>query len=144
VEGQIVPTRSGRVKPAHLICGIPLWGLAGTLACGYLARLSYLHVQHGHYQWRHDGWTIVTYGVWVLLLAGLMIETRCWPERVFFGLVGLNFIVGFVMAVWANFSPRAGMQAREVACVVWALAAVVSLALVFRSGRASVREKSAR
>jgi hypothetical protein len=56
-------------------------------------------VQTGEYDWPHDGLTIATYAIWILLMAGLTIEVQCWRERAFFFLVFANFVMGFVVAV---------------------------------------------
>src|SRR5207245_555509 len=41
-----ITTKPRRIKPAHLMCGQPIWGLAGVLSCAYLAYLSWGHVRH--------------------------------------------------------------------------------------------------
>jgi len=103
LEGQVTPdTKPRRVKPAHLMCGMPLWGIAAAILCSYLAYVSYAHVRQGEFTWSHDILSIVTYGVWVVLIAGLISETSCLRERLFFVLVFPNFSLGFVLAVWAD------------------------------------------
>jgi hypothetical protein len=117
------PYRSG-----HLMCRAPLWGLAGFLGCAYFAWVSFGHVIRSEYDWPHDGWTAATYIVWILLLAGMVFDTRCRRERLFFGLLVVNFVVGCGLTLWSNV-PVGDMRAARIGTgVLWALAAVVSLA----------------
>ncbi len=60
----------------HLMCGTPLWGVAGFLGCASLAWISFSHVARNEYEWPHDLWTAATYIVWILLLAGVALDTR--------------------------------------------------------------------
>ena len=99
-----ITTKPRRIKPAHLMCGQPIWGLAGVLSCSYLAYLSWGHVRQGDFDWAHDAWSIVTYAVWVLLMLGLLTETRCWRERAFFALVLANFSMGLALVIWRMIS----------------------------------------
>ena len=87
--GAKLPYRSG-----HLMCRTPLWGVAGFLGCAYFAWISFSHVTRHEYEWPHDAWTTATYIVWILLLAGLALDTRCLRERLFFGVLVVNFVVG--------------------------------------------------
>jgi hypothetical protein len=123
------------------MCGIPIWGIAGVLGCSYLAYLSYNHVRRGEFDWPHDGWTIATYAVWVLLMAGLTSETRCWRERFFFVLVLANFTLGFVLAIWAAAPREAVRGVRIISSALWSLAALVSLTVTFSSGPGKSVEK---
>lgn len=125
------------------MCGIRIWGLAGALACSHLAYLSYAHVQRGKFDWPHDAWSVVTYGVWMLFMAGLIRETRCRRERAFFALVLTNFAVGFVFVVWRNASAATVRRMRIGTAGLWAVAALASLVLTFSSGRDSAAEKKA-
>jgi hypothetical protein len=70
MEARVTPTHAHRTRSAHLMCGMPVWGIAGVLACSYLAYLSYSHVRRAEFDWPHDAWSIVTYAVWVLLMGG--------------------------------------------------------------------------
>jgi len=136
VEEQIAPAaKKPRPRSAHLMCGIPFWGLAGLLASSYFAYISFARVHRGEFDWPRDNWSIVTYAVWVLLMTGLLVETRCLRERIFFGLVLANFALGFMLAAWGAVTERVARDAREVAALLWALAAMVSLVLVFSPGR---------
>ena len=144
MEGQITPTaKAHRARAAHLMCGMPVWGIAGALACSYFAYLSYSHVRHGEFDWPHDTWFIVTYAVWVLLMAGLMSETRCLRERIFFALVLANFTLGFVLAIWVAAPLEAVRGVRIISSGLWGLAALVSVVVAFSSGQATTVEKKA-
>jgi len=45
-----------------------------------------------------------------------------------------NFALGFMLAAWGAVTERVARDAREVAALLWALAAMVSLVLVFSPG----------
>ena len=115
------------------MCGTHLWGVIAACACAYFARLSYSHVQTGEYDWPHDGLTIATYAIWILLMAGLTIEVQCWRERAFFFLVFANFVMGFVVAVWSRATLNDVRNLRVASTVVWGLAALASLTTVFNT-----------
>ena len=123
-------TKTG-TKPAyssgHLMCRTPLWGVAGFLGCAYFAWLSFGHVTRSDYDWPHDLWTAATYLVWIVLLAALAIDTRCLRERVFFGLLVINFVVGCGLTLWRNVPEADVRLARIGTGSFWALAALVSL-----------------
>ena len=126
METQNAPVKPHRIKAAHLMCGTPIWGIAGLLACAYFAWLSYAHVRRGEFFWTHDSWSILAYAIWVLLLAGLWSETRCWRERIFFALVLANFTLGFVVAMWRAAPAATIHQVRLITTALWSLAALVS------------------
>jgi hypothetical protein len=145
MEADVTPTgQAGRARSAHLMCGMPLWGVTGTLACSYLAYLSYSHVRRAEFEWTHDGWSIATYSVWVLLMVGLLGETRCWRERIFFGLIMANFVLGLALAVWQAAPVDAVRQVRVISAALWAAAALVSLVVTFSSGKDGAVEKQGR
>ncbi len=142
MEAHVTPTRqAGGARSAHLMCGMPLWGVTGTLACSYLAYLSYSHVRRAEFEWTHDGWSIATYSVWVLLMVGLLGETRCWRERIFFGLVMANFVLGLALAVWQAAPVDAVRHVRVISAALWAAAALVSLVVTFSSGKVAAERK---
>jgi hypothetical protein len=116
----------------HLMCRATLWGLMGFLACAYFAWISFNHVLRSEFDWPHDGWTATTYVVWIVLLIGLMLDTRCLRERIFFGVLVLNFVVGFGLTLWSSVPPDQVHNARAGTGVLWALAALVSLSTVGR------------
>jgi hypothetical protein len=111
----------------HLMCRTPLWGVAGFLGCAYFAWISFSHVAHNEYVWPHDFWTAATYIVWILLLAGLALDTRCLRERLFFGVLVINFVVGCGLTLWNNVQSADVRTARIGTGVLWAVAALLSL-----------------
>jgi hypothetical protein len=116
------PHRSG-----HLMCRAPLWGVAGFLGCAYFTWVSFAHITRGEYDWPHDWWTAATYLVWILLLGTLALDTRCLRERLFFGLLVINFVVGCGLTLWHNV-PAADVRAARVGTgALWAVAALVSM-----------------
>lgn len=112
----------------HLMCRSSLWGVAGFLGCAYFAWISFGHITRSEYEWPHDAWTAATYVVWILLLAGLALDTRCFRERIFFGVLVVNFIIGFGLTLWHNIPSADVRSARIGTGALWALAALVSLA----------------
>jgi hypothetical protein len=142
VETQIT-SKSPRIRSAHLMCGQPIWGIAGVLSCSYLAYLSWARVRREEFDWPHDSWSIVTYAVWILLMGGLLSETRCWRERIFFALVLTNFVLGFVLAIWSTTPNNAVREVRIISAALWALAAAVSLIVTFSSGSSRAATKKA-
>lgn len=118
----------------HLMCRASLWGVAGFLGCAYFAWLSFSHVTRNEYDWPHDLWTVATYIVWILLLAGLALDTRCLRERLFFGLLVVNFLIGCGLTLWHAVPAEDIRTARIGTGALWGLAALVSLTTL---GRAS-------
>jgi hypothetical protein len=125
-----VETRNGP-KPSyssvHLMCLTPLWGVAGFLGCAYFAWVSFGHATRHEYAWPHDAWTAATYIVWIILLAALTVDTRCVRERVFFGLLVINFVVGFGVTLWYSIPSADVRTARVGTGALWAAAALISL-----------------
>jgi hypothetical protein len=121
------------------MCRTSLWGVAGFLACAYFTWGAFGHVIRNSYLWPHDAWTAATYVVWIVLLTALTVDTRCWRERFFFGVLVLNFLIGFGLTVWKT-APAGDVRAiRLVTGVLWALAGVLSLTTV---GRERTGQKS--
>ncbi|SPE41155.1 membrane hypothetical protein [Candidatus Sulfotelmatobacter sp. SbA7] len=116
------PSSSG-----HLMCRAPLWGVAGFLGCAYFAWISFSRVTHNEYEWPHDYWTAATYVVWIVLLAGLAVDTRCLRERAFFGLLVINFVIGCGLTLWRNVPAADVRIARFATGALWAVAALASL-----------------
>ena len=114
-------------RSRHLMCRTPLWGVAGFLGCAYFAWVSFARVSRNEYDWPHDWWTAATYLIWILLLAALTVDTRCLRERVFFGLLVVNFLVGFGLTLWREVPSAQVRGARVGTGTLWALAAVASL-----------------
>jgi len=112
----------------HLMCRTALWGIAGFLACSYFAWLSFSHVTRSEYDWPHDAWTVATYVVWIVLLGGVALDTRCLRERLFFGVLVVNFVAGCALTLWRTV-PAAGVRTARIGTgALWALAALLSLA----------------
>ena len=130
-NGKVTAESRAEAKPSygsgHLMCRTPLWGVAGFFGCAYFTWLSFSHVARKEYDWPHDWWTAVTYIVWILLLAGLALDTRCLRERVFFGVLVINFVIGCGLTLWSNIPPADVRTARIGTGGLWALAALVSL-----------------
>lgn len=114
-------------RSGHLMCRTPLWGVASFLGCAYFAWVSSARVAQNKYDWPHDPWTAATYIVWILLLAGLAFDSRCLRERVFFGVLVVNFAVGCGLTLWHNIPSADVRTARIGTGALWALAALVSL-----------------
>jgi hypothetical protein len=128
-----IVTNSG-AKPSyrtrHLMCRTPLWGIAGFFGCAYFAWISFVHVTRNELEWPHDFWTAATYIVWIVLLAGLALDTRCLRERIFFCLLVVNFVVGCGLTLWSEIPAADVRIARIGTGGFWAAAALVSLTTV--------------
>ena len=141
MEGQIATGRA-RVPAAHLICGSKLWTLAGLICCGYFAKVAITRV-HGIWPWSHDPWDIATHLVWVLFMVGLITETRCRKERLFFGLILANFGFAFSMGLWSRAPLTLIHRTRVISATAWAIAALMSIWLMFsNNGRNSSNQQS--
>ncbi len=125
----------------HLMCRATAWGIMGFLACAYFAWISYRHVLRNEYDWPHDAWTAATYIVWILVLVGLTLDTRCLRERMFFGVLVLNFIVGLGLTLWSTIPSAQVHNARIGTGALWALAALVSLTTMGRAATVEIQEK---
>jgi hypothetical protein len=106
----------------------------GFLACAYFAWISFSHILRSEYDWPHDGWTAATYVVWIVLLVGLMLDTRCLRERLFFAVLVANFTIGFGLTLWRAAPSAQVHNARIGTGALWVLAALLSLTTVGRSG----------
>ena len=126
-KGRITTGAERPYSSGHLMCRTPLWGVAGFLGCAYFAWISFSHVTRKEYEWPHNVWTAATYIVWIVLLAGLAVDTRCLRERVFFGLLLINFVAGCGLTLWRNIPSADVRTARIATGALWALAALVSL-----------------
>ena len=140
IEEPLAPANAkGSYGSGHLMCRSTPWGVMGFLACAYFAWISFSHIMRGEYDWPHDGWTAATYIVWILVLVGLMLDTQCLRERMFFGVLVLNFIVGLGLTLWSTVRPAQVHNARIGTGALWALAAVVSLTTVGRAKAVGIR-----
>ena len=109
------------------MCTTPFWGIAGAIGCVYLAYVAYAHLRDGEVLWSHDWESVLTGAVWIILIIGLLSETRCWRERAFFGLLLANFTLAFVLALWKAAPDEVMRGARGMSLALWILAAVASL-----------------
>ena len=109
------------------MCRSRFWGIAGAIACAYFAYLAYTRLRDADFLWSHDLWSLLTSAVWIMLVLGLISETRCWRERVFFGLVLLNLAAGFAFSLWTAAPSNYARDSRDVSFVLWILAALASL-----------------
>lgn len=135
LDAKTEPKRS--YSSGHLMCRASLWGIAGFLGCAYFAWISFWHISHNDFDWPHDNWTAATYVVWIVLLVGLALDTRCLRERMFFSVLVVNFVVGCALTLW-HAAPTADVRTARIGTgVLWALAAVLSLTTL---GRMSVVE----
>ena len=123
-----------RPKAAHLMCGTPFWGIVAAIACAYFAYSAFRQVREQNFDFQHGWWTVITWAIWLLLIVGLVSETRCWRERIFFGLMLLNFSLGFVLAAWSTASLATIRVGRQISLVLWVLAALASLRTVTSAG----------
>ena len=119
-----------RQKAAHLMCGTPFWGIAAAAVCAYFAYSAYLELRANDFYWQHGWWTLVTWIIWILLIAGWLFESRCWRERTFFALLLLNFLLGFTLAAESSAPPTMVRYARKISLVLWILSLVGSLLTV--------------
>ena len=134
IEEPVVPAEPKRAyNSGHLMCRSSPWGIMGFLACAYFAWISFRHILQSDYDWPHDAWTAATYVVWIVLLVGLMLDTRCWRERLFFGVLVVNFVAGFGLALWRTVPSQQVHNARIGTGALWALAGLASLTTVGRS-----------
>lgn len=128
IEARRTKTQAkGPYGSGHLMCRTPLWGVAGFLGCAYFAWISFSRVTRNEYDWPHDAWTAATYVVWIVLLAGLAVDTRCLRERLFFGVLVVNFVVGCALTLWSSVPIANVRTARIGTGALWALAALASL-----------------
>ena len=109
------------------MCTTPFWGVASAIACSYFAYLAFMHLRDGEWTWFHDWESILTGGVWIVLILGLISETSCWRERRFFILLLENFSIAFVLALWKSATLRVMRNAREISFALWLLSILASL-----------------
>lgn len=123
----------GTYSSGHLMCRTSLWGIAGFLGCAYFTWISFSHVMRSDFTWPHDAWTAATYIVWIVLLGALALDTRCLREQLFFGVLMVNFVIGFGLTLWRTILVDDVRAARVATGTLWALAAMLSLATIGRS-----------
>lgn len=133
MEGQ-VGAKPARSQPAHLMCGSRLWTIAAFVCSAYFAKIAVERARAADVGWSHDALDITTHAVWVLFMLGLITETRCWKERVFFGLVLANFALASVMGLWTSAPLTLINETRMLSAALWVAAGVVSFVLIFARG----------
>jgi hypothetical protein len=133
VEGPVAAKRA-RSGSTHLMCGSRLWTIAAFVCSGYFAKVAIERARTVNVAWSHDALAITTHAVWVLFMIGLITETRCWKERVFFGLVLANFALASAMGLWDSAPVSLLDQSRLLSASLWVAAALVSFALIFARG----------
>lgn len=120
---------------AHLMCRTSLWGIAGFAGCSYFAWVSFAHIVNSELEWPHDLWTAGTYLVWIVLLGTLAFDTRCVRERIFFGALLVNFLIGLGLTLWGGIPEADVRTARLGTGALWSLGALMSLTTVGRAGK---------
>jgi hypothetical protein len=133
VEGKVTAQKS-RSKSAHLMCGSKTWTIVAFVSCAYFAKVAMGRLAAGGLPWSHDTVDIATHMVWMIFLVGLLTETRCWKEWVFFSLVLLNFAMASVLGLWKSAPTNVVIRSRELSAAIWGLAALLSLTLIFMPG----------
>jgi len=124
------------------MCRSRFWGIVGAIACAYFAYLAYTRLRDADFLWSHDLWSLLTSAVWIMLVLGLISETRCWRERVFFGLVFLNLATGFAFSLWTAAPLNYALDSREVSFVLWILAALASLTTLLHPREVAATKES--
>lgn len=130
MEGQVAVQKKSE-KSAHLMCGSKLWTVVAFFSCAYFTKVALGRLSLGPIGWSHDNVDIATHLVWVVFLVGLITETHCWKEWIFFSLVLVNFALASVMGVWSSASVAAVTKTREFSAAMWGVAALVSFLLIF-------------
>jgi hypothetical protein len=113
------------------MCDTPLWGVSGGVVAAFFAYLSYSHLSSGDFSLPHTWWTTLAYAVWTVVIGGLLTETCCWRERIFFSLMLLILLLGLAFSAWSNAPEHAVRQLRIAATALWAVAAIASLTTAF-------------
>jgi hypothetical protein len=114
------------------MCRHRFWGVVGAGASIYFAYLAYVHIRDADLLWSHNWWSTMTYAVWVVLVFGLLSETRCWRERIFFGLVFLDLAIGLGFLLWSGAPLNYSRDAREAVFYLWILAGLAGLTTLAR------------
>jgi hypothetical protein len=120
-------------KSGHLICGTG-WALLLTIACGYFSYRSFLDIRGREFDWPHNWWDTVTWLVWMVFAAVAISEVRCWRERLLFALLILQFLLGCVFTFWTSASYNLIREVRWLSLLVWVLATIFGIAVLFGRG----------
>ncbi len=134
IEGQSTDTaQTYKDSSNHLMCRTSLWGSVAFLGCAYFAWISFGRVASNQLEWPHDFWTGITYLVWIGLLGLLTFQTHCLRERIFFGALLVNFLIGLGLTVWRTVPEATIRTARLATGVLWVFGALVSLSTIGRA-----------
>lgn len=133
MAGPIEATPSPK-KSAHLMCGSKLWTIVAFASCAYFARAALMRPHGSLREWSHDPLALAAHLVWVAFMIGLITETRCWKERIFFILLGFNFLMAFTMGIWRNAPSAMADETRQLSAALWILATLASLLMIFLPG----------
>lgn len=117
-------------KRGHLMCRRPWWGVAGFLVSVFFAHSAFTGLRDGDFDFAAGWWMVLTWAVWVVFAAGLISETRCWRESLFFMLLLIVLVIGLVFSAWTTARPATIRHAREASLVLWGLAGLVSLTTI--------------
>ena len=98
--------------------------------CAFLAHSAFVGLRDGDFDFAGGWWMVLTWAVWVVFAAGLISETRCWREGLFFVLLLIALVIGLVFSAWTTARPATIRHAREVSVALWSLAALVSLTTI--------------
>jgi len=120
-------------KSGHLICRTG-WALLLTVACAYFSYRSFQDIQGHEFDWPHNWWDTLTWLVWMAFAAVAISEVRCWRERLLFGLLFLQFLLGSVFSLWTAASFSITREGRWFSLVLWVLATTLGIAVLFGSG----------
>lgn len=123
-----------RPRSPHLICGSWFRGVAVTAVCAYFAYRSYAALRDEDFLWEHELWSIATWVVWILLLGGLFLETRCRRERILAVVLLANCLVGLISSASTSLAFVSAQGTRELSLALWLMAALVSLSTI-RTGQ---------
>ena len=117
-------------KRGHLMCRRPWWGIAGFLVCAFFAHSAFVGLRDGDFEWTSGWWMVLTWAVWLVFAAGVISETRCWREGLFFSLLLIVLAIGLVFSAWTSARPVTARHAREASLALWSLAALASLTTI--------------
>ena len=104
--------------------------MAGFLVCTFFAYSAFTGLREGYFEWAGGWWMVLTWAVWAVFAAGLISETRCWREGLFFVLLLIVLVIGLVFSAWTTARPATMRHAREASLALWSLAGLVSLTTI--------------
>ena len=101
------------------------------IGCGYFAYRTFGEIRVHDYDWSHNWWDAVTWVVWAVFAAGLISETRCWRERLVFGILLVQFLLGCAFSLWASAPSNLVRDGRWTCLVLWSIATLMSFVARF-------------